>query len=81
MTGLGQIIKGDARKGLKIMLWFYLGLPIIIFGSLILNAYLFLVIFAFSVVIYPIIWVFNILDAYSTQVYVRRRTRLPARQV
>lgn len=73
VAGLGQIIKGDAGKGLKIMLWFYLGFPIIIYGSLLLNAYLFLAVFATFVVLYPVIWAFNIFDAYSTQTRARRR--------
>jgi len=72
VAGLGQIIKGDAKKGLKMMLWFYLGLPMIIFGALILNAYLFLLVLAVSVVLYPLIWALNILDAYSANVYLRR---------
>ena len=74
VAGLGQLIKGDGVKGLKIMLWFYLGFPIMIFGSLLLNAYLFLAIFAIFVVLYPVIWGLNILDAYSTQVRAKRRT-------
>ena len=72
VAGLGQLIKGDAKKGLKLMLWFYMGMPIIIFGSLLLNAYLFLVVFAAFVVLYPLIWVLNILDAYGYQTQGRR---------
>ena len=72
VAGLGQVFKGDAKKGFKIMLWFYLGFPIIIFGSLLLNAYLFLLVFAVFVVLYPVIWALNIFDAYSTQVRIRR---------
>ncbi len=68
VAGLGQVIKGDAVKGLKIMLWFYLGFPMIIFGSLLLNAYLFLACLAVFVIAYPVIWIFNIIDAYSTQI-------------
>ena len=67
MAGLGQVIKGDAVKGLKIMLWFYLGFPMIIFGSLLLNAYLFLACLAIFVIVYPVLLVFNIIDAYSAQ--------------
>jgi hypothetical protein len=73
VAGLGQIIKGDAKKGLKIMLWFYLGFPILIIISLLLNAYLFLMVFAVFVLIYPLIWALNIFDAYSSQIYLRRR--------
>ena len=73
MAGLGQVIKGEAGKGIKLMLWFYLGFPMIIFGSLLLNAYLFLVVFAGFVVLYPVIWVFNIIDAYTKQPRAKRR--------
>jgi hypothetical protein len=45
----------------------------IIFGSLLLNAYLFLAVFAAFVVLYPVIWAFNVLDAYSTQIQAKRR--------
>ncbi|MFH1709698.1 MAG: hypothetical protein ABH860_01335 [bacterium] len=74
VSGFGQVIKGDADKGLKMMLWFYLGFPMIIFSSLLLNAYLFLAVFAAFVMLYPVIWAYNIFDAYSTQVCARRRT-------
>lgn len=67
VAGLGQVIKGDAVKGLKIMLWFYLGFPMIIFGSLLLNAYLFLTCLAVFVIVYPVLWIFNIIDAFSAQ--------------
>jgi hypothetical protein len=67
VAGLGQVIKGDALKGLKIMLWIYLGFPMIIFGSLLLNAYLFLACLAVFVIAYPVLWVLNIMDAYSAQ--------------
>ena len=72
VAGLGQTVKGDNKKGLKIMLWFFMGFPIIIYGSLLLNAYLFLVIFAAFVILYPVVWIFNIIDAYSTQVRIKR---------
>jgi len=73
VAGLGQVIKGDAGKGLKIMLWLYLGFPMMIYGSLLLNAYFFLVVFAVFVVLYPLIWALNIFDAYSSQIHAKRR--------
>jgi len=72
IAGFGQVMKGDAKKGLKIMLWFYMGLPIFLYGSLLLNPYLFLLIFAVMVIFYPVFWVLNIMDAYSAQVSTRR---------
>ena len=74
VAGLGQVIKGDARKGLKIMLWFYLGFPVMIVGSFLLNAYLFLVVLAIFAVLYPVIWAFNVFDAYTAQVRIKRRS-------
>jgi hypothetical protein len=73
VVGLGQMVKGESKKGLKLMLWFYLGFPVIIYGSLLLNSYLFLAVFAVFVVIYPVIWSLNVIDAYSKQRPLRRR--------
>lgn len=72
VAGLGQVVKGDAKKGLKIMLWFYLGFPILIYGALLFNVYVFLLVFAGFVIIYPAFWILNIMDAYSSQVHARR---------
>lgn len=68
VAGLGQIMKGDNKKGLKIMLWFYMGFPVMIVGSFLLNPYIFLMVFAGAVVLYPLFWIMNIIDAYSAQV-------------
>jgi uncharacterized membrane-anchored protein YitT (DUF2179 family) len=72
VAGLGQIVKGEAKKGLKIMIWFYMGMPMLIMATFLLNPYLFLVTLAAFVVIYPAFWAYNIMDAYSKQIYNRR---------
>ena len=72
VAGSGQILKGEGKRGLKIMIWFYMGLPIIIFGMFMLNPYLFLMAFAAMVVIYPAFWIYNIMDAYSSKAALRR---------
>ena len=68
IAGLGQALKGDSKKGLKIMLWFYFGLPLVAMLSMIINSYLFLIVSAIIVILYPIIWTYNILDAFTYQV-------------
>ena len=65
VIGLGQIIKGDSDKGLKWMLLFYFFLPAVIYVSLLINANLFIFIFALIVIVYPLFWLYNIYDAYT----------------
>lgn len=66
IAGLGQIIKGDGEKGIKIMLWFYLGLPFLAVLSMILNPYLFLFVLAIIIIVYPVLWAYNIIDAFAS---------------
>ena len=73
VAGSGQIMKGEGKRGLKMMVWFYMGLPIITVGMFMLNPYVFLMAFAAIVVIYPVFWFYNIVDAYSSGVALRRR--------
>ena len=63
LVGFGQILKGESKRGLKWLLWFYLGIPCIIYASFMINAYLFIFVLAISVVIIPVFWTYNILDA------------------
>jgi hypothetical protein len=73
IVGLGQALKGDNKKGLKLMVWFYLGFPILIYGALLLNSYIFLIVLAIFVILYPIVWILNIMDAYSAHIPIKRR--------
>ena len=64
IVGLGQIIKGESEKGTKYLIWFYLGIPLIIYLSLLINIYLFLAVLMGTLLFYPIFWAYNIHDAY-----------------
>ncbi len=68
VIGLGQVIKGESKKGLRWILLFYLLLPALTYTSLILSAYLFLLMIALDVIAYPVFWVYNINDAYKREV-------------
>jgi len=65
IVGLGQVIKGEGDKGLKLILLFYFALPIAVFLALMFNAYLFLVTLAAALLIGLLTWLFNIWDAFS----------------
>lgn len=68
VAGLGQIIKGDGKKGLKLILWLYFGFPFIVILSMIINPFIFLIVTAVTVIVYPVIWAYNILDAFTCQI-------------
>jgi len=63
VVGLGQIIKGEGKKGLLLLLFFYFVLPILVYLSLLINAYFFFFVFSFSLLCGIITWVYNIWDA------------------
>jgi len=63
VVGLGQIIKGEGKKGLLLLLLFYFVLPISVYLSLLIHAYLFLVVFSFSLLCAIVVWIYNIWDA------------------
>jgi hypothetical protein len=66
IVGLGQIIKKESDKGLKMMLFFYLGLPTAIYAALLINGYLFLLVLALALMSGIILWTYNVWDALST---------------
>jgi hypothetical protein len=68
VIGLGQVIKGDSTKGLKWMLVFYLIFPFAIYASLLLNAYLFIAVLGTAVIVYPVFWLYNVVDALNHKV-------------
>lgn len=74
VAGLGQIVKGNGRRGVRIMIWFYMGMPVLILGAFLLHPLIFLVTLAGAVVLYPLIWLYNISDAYSSQAPERSRS-------
>lgn len=63
VVGLGQIIKGEGEKGLKLMLAFYFVLPTAIYLTLMFNAYLFLSTLGIILFSGIILWGFNVWDA------------------
>ncbi|MFH1542759.1 MAG: hypothetical protein ABIE84_06715 [bacterium] len=65
VTGLGQIIKGETKKGLLLLLSFYFVLPALVYLSLwLLNSW-FLIIFAAVVISAIIIWSYSVWEAFK----------------
>jgi len=63
LVGAGQILKGESEKGLKFMLTFYFGLPILLYVNLAFNGGMFLIVFGISAIFAIIFWLYNIWDA------------------
>lgn len=63
VVGLGQILKGRTDKGLFYLLWFYAGLPIVIYISLLVGTIVFVPTISIIIALYPIFWLYNIYDA------------------
>lgn len=63
VTGLGQIVKGESKKGLKILLCFYFVLPGAAYAALIINGYLFLIILALAILTGITLWTYSVWDA------------------
>ncbi|MFC1540430.1 hypothetical protein ACFL4J_00145 [Candidatus Margulisiibacteriota bacterium] len=66
VAGLGQIIKGEGKKGVAILLTIYFVLPAAVYLSLLLKSSLFLFVLGFAIIFGIIIWTYNILDALLT---------------
>jgi hypothetical protein len=64
VVGLGQIIKGEGRKGLKLLLIFYFALPVAIYTSLLINGYLFLVTLGLVLIAGFCLWLYSVWDAF-----------------
>ncbi len=63
VVGLGQIVKKEGDKGLKMMLFFYLGIPTALYTSLLINGYLFLLVLAACLLFGFVLWAYNVMDA------------------
>lgn len=63
LVGGGQILKGETEKGLKFLLSFYFGMPMLLYVTLSFSGALFLVIFGVSIIFAIIFWIYNIWDA------------------
>jgi len=64
IVGLGQIIKGESEKGLKLMLLFYFIIPALLYLFFIIKAELFLLMLGFFTIFNVIFWAYNVADAY-----------------
>lgn len=67
MVGLGQILKGEGKKGLKLILFFYFALPSLVYVALMLNAYLFILALGIAIVAGFALWTYGIYDALTQQ--------------
>lgn len=63
IVGLGQIIKGEGDKGLKMVLTFYFALPALIYTSLLINGFLFLMVLGMALIADITLWLYNVRDA------------------
>ncbi|MFA6548563.1 MAG: hypothetical protein WCT39_01350 [Candidatus Margulisiibacteriota bacterium] len=63
VTGLGQIVKGESKKGLKILLFFYFVLPGVVYAALIINGYLFLLVLGLAILTGITLWIYSMWDA------------------
>ena len=63
VVGLGQIIKGESKKGIILLLIFYFVLPAAVYTSLIVNAYIFLSVLGFATIFGIMLWMYSIGDA------------------
>jgi hypothetical protein len=66
VAGLGQIIKGEGKKGVAVLLIIYFVLPALVYLSLLLKSSLFLFVLGFAIIFGIILWTYNIMDALLT---------------
>lgn len=63
IVGMGQIIKGEGKKGLALMLLFYFTLPALVYASLFISGILFIYILAVAILSGIVLWGYSIVDA------------------
>lgn len=63
IVGLGQIIKGESKKGLFLLLSFYFVIPAIVYVPLMFKSYLFIYLFGLAIISGIILWTYSIGDA------------------
>ncbi len=63
IVGLGQLIKGDGKKGIILLLIFYFALPAAVYLSLLANARSFPYILGFTFISGIMVWIYNVGDA------------------
>lgn len=63
IVGLGQIIKGEGKKGVALLLGYYLVIPATIYLALLITGFIFPYLFCFLVILAIILWGYSIFDA------------------
>jgi len=63
VVGSGQIIRGETNKGILILLTFYFLLPALLYGTLLINGEIFVMVFGICVVSAIILWLYSIGEA------------------
>jgi len=63
VVGLGQIIKGENKKGIILLLTFYFTLPSLVYLSLIIDAYYFILVLGLAVIFAIILWIYSVGEA------------------
>lgn len=63
IVGLGQLLKGEEKRGLILILFFYFVLPAAIYLSLLISAWLFLLVLGAAVIFGIALWAYNVWDA------------------
>ncbi|MBU1026958.1 MAG: hypothetical protein KKA31_04435 [Candidatus Margulisbacteria bacterium] len=63
VVGLGQLFKGETKKGVLLLLAFYFTLPALVYVSLIIDGMLFLYVLGFAIISGIILWIYSIADA------------------
>ena len=63
VVGLGQIVKGETKKGIILLLTFYFFLPALVYLSLLISAFYFICALGFEMVFGIILWIYSMGDA------------------
>jgi len=63
VVGLGQLLKGETKKGILLLLAFYFTLPALVYVSLVIDGMLFLYVLGFAIISGIILWIYSIADA------------------
>jgi hypothetical protein len=65
LVGFGQIIKGEGKKGLQMVLAFYFVLPTAVYVAFIINPYLFLSVLGIAIIAAITLWAYNVFDSFT----------------
>lgn len=63
VVGMGQILKGEGKKGLVLLLIFYFTLPALVYASLFINAFIFVLFLTLAIITGLILWGYSLVDA------------------